>query len=128
MPITALPFTDAENVSQAVTHAMEMASPCGWGSRTVWYSFVAAADGVLVADTAGSDYDTILDVWRGELTADVQDPGFEELELLACSDNTAGSLQAGVVFNAVAGQAYVLRVSAAFGDPGGNLQFGLHPR
>jgi len=33
---------------------------------TVWYSFTPEADGTLVVDTFGSNYDTVLGVWTGD--------------------------------------------------------------
>jgi hypothetical protein len=123
--ITTLPFVDTTNTTRAQIHAMELASPCGSGSQSVWYSFTAAADATLVADTSGSDYDTILDVWEGALTADRSDPGFEALKPLACNDNADGSVQSGVVFAPVAGRSYVIRVSTALDATGGTLVFRL---
>jgi hypothetical protein len=123
--ITSLPFVDSVNVTRAQIHAMEAASACGSGSQSVWYSFVATTTGTVIADTHGSDYDTILDVYRGILSADGQSPGFENLDPLACNDNSEGSAQAGVAFQAVAGQAYLIRITTALNDPGGNLHLSL---
>jgi hypothetical protein len=123
--ITSLPFTDSTNVALAQIHAMEGASQCGSGSQSVWYSFTAPASETVVADTQSSDYDTIVDVWRGSLVSDLTDPGFEELEPVACNDNSNGSAQAGVVFEAVAGQQYVIRVLTALNTVGGDLHFSL---
>lgn len=125
--ITAIPFTDTVNTRLAQIHAMEGASTCGSGSHSVWYSFTATADQNLVADTLGSDYDTIVDIWEGVLTSDLMNPGFETLKPLACNDNSGESLQSEVVFAARGGQSYVIRVSAALDAPGGTLTFHLAP-
>lgn len=123
--ITTLPFSDSTNTSQAQIHAMELASPCGSGSRSVWYRFTATAEGTLVADTLGSDYDTILDIWMGALTNDRQEPGFERLTPLACNDNSGSSLQSEIVFAATPGQSYVFRVTTELNATGGTLAFHL---
>ncbi len=112
-------------MTRAQIHAQEMASACGSGAQSVWYSFVATASGTVLADTSGSDYDTILDVYRGSLSADRQNPGFETLDPLACNDNSGNLAQAGVAFQAVAGQGYVIRVTTAANDPGGDLRLSV---
>lgn len=123
--ITAVPFTDTINTRLAQIHAMEGASACGSGSHSVWYSFTATADQNLVADTLGSDYDTIIDVWEGTLSSDRMNPGFETLKPVACNDNSGDSPQSEVVFAARSGQSYVIRISAALDASGGTLTFHL---
>jgi len=124
--ITALPFSDTSNTTQAQIHAMEGASTCGSGLQSVWYSLSAKSHTNLVADTLGSDYDTIIDIWEGTLTSDLMNPGFETLKPLACNDNSSGSLQSEVVFATVIGQSYVIRVTTALNGTGGTLAFHLH--
>ena len=80
----------------------------------------------MVADTLGSDYDTIVDIWAGSLTTDYLNPGFETLSPLACNDNSSYLPQSEVVFAAVRGQSYVIRVSTALNASGGNLTFHLY--
>ena len=87
--IGSLPFADTTETSRAQIHAMEPTLQCGSGSHSVWYAYAADADGVVVVDTAGSEYDTLIDVWAGELTADRMEPGFDQLTPLTCNDNTA---------------------------------------
>ncbi len=77
--IGSLPFADTTETSRAQIHAMEPTLQCGSGSHSVWYAYAADADGVVVVDTAGSEYDTLIDVWAGELTADRMEPGFDQL-------------------------------------------------
>jgi hypothetical protein len=125
--ITELPFVDTTNTTRAQIHAMEGASTCGSGSRSVWYSFISPADAVLVADTIGSDHDTILDVWEGALVSDPMSPGFENLTPLVCSDDIGDSVQSEVVFAVARGQSYVIRVSAGLESSGGSLAFHLGP-
>jgi len=53
-------------------------------SATLWYRFTPDRDGVIVVDTAGSTFDTVLAAWAGECVAP---------ELLTCNDDSL-SLQA----------------------------------
>lgn len=120
--IGSLPFADTTETSQAQIHAMEPTLQCGSGSNSVWYAYTAAADHAIVVDTTGSEYDTLIDVWTGALTADRIEPGFEQLTPLTCNDNTADSIQAAVVFQVTAGESYVIRVMAALDSTGGPLR------
>ena len=101
---------------------MEPTLECGSGSHSDWYAYTAGADGELVVDTAGSEYDTLIDVWTGTLTADRMEPGFEQLAPLTCNDEH-GRLHAapGLVFEVSAGESYVIRVMAALDSAGGPL-------
>lgn len=124
--IGSLPFTDSVDTTLAQIHAQEQSSTCGSGSQSVWYSYTADQSITLVADTFGSGYDTILDIWKGSLTSDYQSPGFETLVPLACNDNAGDSVQSEVVFAAIAGQAYTIRVTSGGGTGvGGALTFHL---
>jgi anti-sigma factor RsiW len=124
--ILSLPFSNSTNTTLAQVHAMEGASVCGSGTQTVWYSYTADQAGTLVADTFGSGYDTILDIWTGSLTSDYQNPGFETLVPLACNDNAGGSLQSEVLFAVTPGVSYVIRVSTGGNSGiGGALTFHL---
>ena len=120
--IGSLPFADTINTSRAEIHAMEPSLQCARGLNSVWYAYTAAADRVLVVDTDGSDYDTLIDVWTGQLTADLMEPGFERLTPLTCNDNTSTSMQAMVSFETKAGQSYVIRVMAVGEVPAGTLR------
>ena len=123
--IESLPFADSTNTSRAQIHAMEPSLGCGSGSRSVWYAYTAATDALVVVDTNGSDYDTLVDVWTGRLSADRMEPGFEQLTPLTCNDNTAESVQAQVAFQATAGTSYVIRVMAALESTGGTLRLAV---
>ena len=122
MVIGSLPFADTTETSRAQIHAMEPTLQCGSGGNSVWYSYTAGADGLVVVNTVGSEYDTLIDVWTGVLTADRMEPGFEQLTPLTCNDNTADSTQAAVVFQVSAGESYVIRVMAALDSTGGPLR------
>ncbi len=104
--------------SSATTEATDPAVGCGNGSRgkSVWYRFTAPSDGALVANTFGSNYDTILAAYRGSCGALAAVPG-------ACNDDTSGT-QSRVSFTASAGTTYYFLVSA-YANNGGALVFQL---
>src|SRR5687768_14618221 len=124
--VTALPFTHSIDTEDADIHAMEPSSICGslGGGNSVWYNFTAAADEQLVVDTIGSDYDTGIDVYRGTLSANPDDP-FDALTVVGCNDNASASLQSRVVFAVATGQSYLIRVNARGGATGGSLTLHL---
>ena len=124
--LTALPFEDRTNTTRASIHSMEPSSPCvPVGGHSVWYRFTAPTSSIVVADPSGSDFDTVLDVWRGSLTADPSEPGFETLEPIACNDDSGSHSQSAVTFTAAAGTTYTIRAASVLNADGGNLVFRL---
>jgi len=89
--------TEATNDGEAV---------CGASLTTpdVWYRFVPTEPGLIVAETLGSTYDTVLSVhWNCPGTMSNQ---------IVCDDDSVG-LQSSVVFNAYLGSEYLIRVSGS---------------
>jgi hypothetical protein len=124
--ISSLPFTHSTDTTGAQIHADEPNSTCILlGSESVWYYLTPSADLTLTADTFGSDYDTVIDVFQGSLSSDLGDPGFDDLTALTCNDNSGGSLQSQVVFATVPGEGYVIRVNNPLEVFGGALTFHL---
>ena len=116
--VTALPFSGTQSTVSATIDASDPVQPCGFGGqgKSVWYRYTPVADGVLTANTFGSDYDTVLSVWTGSCGAFVLVP-------FACNDNYIVS-QSKVSFSATAGTTYLFMVSAPSFD-GGDLIFSL---
>lgn len=119
--IAAIPFSDGPYSTDEATTGPTDPPFCFGGepdSQTVWYQYTAEADGPLLADTAGSDYDTTLYVGTPD--------GSGGIDVIACTDDVA-SLQAAVVFDAAAGTTYLFMVGSccAGGGAGGNLVFSL---
>jgi hypothetical protein len=115
--ITALPFTDSDNTTDA-TSVDDPANDCFVEGHTVWYQFTPSEDMRINANTFGSDYDTGIAVYTG-------DPG--ALTQIVCNDDvvTGQFVQSNVNFDAVAGTTYFFMVGS-FGDsPGGNLVFNV---
>jgi len=76
-------------------------------TKTVWYRFTASTTQLVAADTLGSDYYTVLAVYRG---ADVA-----ALTPVACNENYFGQTP----FLASAGTTYYFQVGGPFGANGG---------
>lgn len=113
--VAAIPYDDAQSTLEATTEPGEPTSQCGPAGRSVWYQFTPVTDLVLRADTLGSDFDTVLAVWRG---ADLA-----SLDAVACSDDVI-SPQSIVVFAAEAGTTYVIQ-AGGYVDSAGALSFHL---
>lgn len=121
--ITALPFTDELNTSEATTAADDPADPedpavCFIGGHTVWYQFTPSKDTRINANTIGSDFDTGIAVFTGTRGA---------LTLIDCNDDLllGRDRVSSVTFDAVAGTTYYFMVGSCCGTDGGNLVFNL---
>ncbi|TMB99354.1 MAG: hypothetical protein E6J42_03790 [Chloroflexi bacterium] len=101
--IASLPFSDTQVTTDATLQVGEPTTTCLFGSamaKTVWYSYTPIADAIIVADTVGSDFDTVLAVWSLS-----EFPG-GDLGEVACNDETVSSSQSRLSFSAEAGRAY----------------------
>jgi hypothetical protein len=85
--ITALPFTDAVTTSAATTESSDPESICfigaagSQGRGSVWYRYTTgASDEYLNISTAGSSYDTIVNVYQGS-------PGTFQPVIGGCNDD-----------------------------------------
>jgi hypothetical protein len=108
--VGALPYGSKEDTTGATGESDEP-SPCGSNAHSVWYSFTPSADGVLRADTIGSEHLTLLTVYRGASLA--------SLERIACE--TYGA----VVFSAAAGNTYYFQVGVDDSYLVGDIVFNL---
>jgi hypothetical protein len=82
---------------------------------TVWYSFTPATTVPVTVDTFGSNFDTMLQVYRG---TDLSTFG-NIANQVACNDDAGGTFQSQVSFLAVAGTSYRIQVGGfqgAFGN------------
>ncbi len=108
-----LPRSDArEQPTFGATYEPGEPEACG-GEATVWYALrpLAGGVGMLRVDTFGSDYDTVVAVYRGtDLGA---------LRLVACNDDAGpGALHSSLTFPAVPGETYHVQVSGVEGATG----------
>jgi subtilisin family serine protease len=73
------------------------------GGRSVWWIWTAPVDSVVKVKTSGSDFDTLLGVYRGTAVSN--------LVLVASNNDAAGlGLNSKVFFNAIAGTEYHIAV------------------
>ncbi len=70
--------------------------------RTVWSTWTAPASGLVQVDTNGSDFDTTLGVYTGNIVS--------SLSTIADDDDSGRGLQSLVIFNAIAGTPYQVAV------------------
>lgn len=105
-------------ITEDVTHAtVAFDDPfCVSRNQTVWFAFTPTQNMFLEANTFGSNYDTTLSVYTGTRGA---------LTQIACNDDSNGTVQSRVRFNAVAGTTYYFEVSSFFLTGSANLVFNL---
>ena len=116
--ITSLPYNDSMDTTWATAAASDPLLPCvsaNRGFHTVWYRLQPPVNGVAVINTSGSNYDTILAVWRGS-------PG--SLTPIACNDDSVG-LQSQLSFTAEMGRTYYIEVAGYNGGSSGTLNLNL---
>ncbi|MDP9238267.1 MAG: hypothetical protein M3P30_12895 [Chloroflexota bacterium] len=98
----------------ATTEAGEP-SLCGNIGKTVWYQFYAQQDISIVADTAGSSFDTVLAAYTYEPNFPASPPG--GFTPVTCNDNAIGT-QSKIVFQVKQGNAYWIQAGGANGASG----------
>ncbi len=115
--IPSIPYEREQNTLGMTTELREPLSPENCLSltpffvgATVWYRFVPASAGVVVADTFGSTYDTVLAVYTGDTLG--------SLSLVECNDDRPGSFQSEVRFEATAGTTYYFQIGGFNGVSG----------
>jgi hypothetical protein len=102
--VTAIPFEDTVEVGEATIQEGEPTETCAPFANTVWYSLTLAETTEVFIDTAGSNYDTTVAVWVGS--------SFDDVELVACNDDTFFGLQAATSVTVEAGVTYLVQVGA----------------
>ena len=126
--ITTLPFSDAQTTSAATTETGDPESICfigaagSQGRGSVWYRYTTgASDEFLNISTAGSSYDTVINVYRGS-------PGSFQPVLGGCNDDgISGVFQARLSgLRLHAGASYSIEiVSHGSSTFGGSLQLAV---
>ena len=94
--ITDLPF-DTTSATQTGPHYC-MYSP------NLWYCYTASCTGKATVSLAGSSFDTMLTVYE-ECNYD-----FDFADIIECNDDSGGTPQSEVVFDAIAGNQYLIEV------------------
>ena len=101
--ISSMPYSANQNTTQATTASDDPVFACfaGKGSASLWFRFSPATNGLLKANTTGSNYDTVLAVWRGSRGS---------LISVACNDNNGTAKTSAVNASLIAGTAYYVEV------------------
>jgi hypothetical protein len=105
--VTDLPFTDTVDISTATVGPEDEVGGCFFGaSTTVWYRYTPAADVRVELTTAGSDFNTTLEVFTGDRT------------LVDCDYADAGLGTSRLLLSLTAGQEYLIRAADYYEDTG----------
>ncbi len=115
IPVLAFAYTNVEDTTDA-TSIGDPTPSCGSGfDRGVWYQYTAPADGVLVVDTHGSSFDTIMALYTGNCDA---------LAQLGCNDDSDFTLQSSITNSVTAGTTYYM-LAGGYSGASGSLVFHL---
>jgi hypothetical protein len=101
-----VPFTHSQDTSEAAPDGPRFCS----NSASVFFSFTPSQDMRVQVDAIGSDFDTVLGVYRRDATGRVRP--------VTCNDDRFG-LDSGLRFHASAGTGYVFMVGQCCGNGGG---------
>jgi len=114
----AIPFHETLDTSEATASGSDPAASCtgGRNSASVWYLFTPPAGGTVMADTFGSNYDTVLAAYTGTCGA---------LSEIACDDDSGDDVQSQVSFAVTGGVPYLIEVMGYGTGGGGALDFTL---
>jgi hypothetical protein len=110
-PIVNLPYTDSTVADYEATQGTDPVPMCGDNPslRTVWYTYTPSSSGTVLADTTGSSYDTVLNVYSGSSSPS---------QFVACNDDAAGVVTSQLSFAASKNNKYWFMVSGYAGDIG----------
>ncbi|GMW00566.1 MAG: hypothetical protein AMXMBFR84_17030 [Candidatus Hydrogenedentota bacterium] len=98
-----------------VNATFEVGEPFHWsstGGRSVWWQWTAPASGLVVFDTAGSNFDTILAAYTGT--------SIEDYTLMDNDDDSGPGTQSAISFLAVSGTTYYIAVDG-YGSNQGSI-------
>jgi hypothetical protein len=87
------------------------------GGKSVWFSWIAPANGVWTFDTSGSSFDTVLGIYTGTTVGNLQTIG--------ANDDWNGAKTSQVSINAAAGTTYQIAVDG-YAGAGGDVELNWH--
>jgi len=119
--ISSVPFSDTTDTTSATTSPSDPVQSCSLfgtrGAKSVWYRFRATRNDVLIIDTLGSNYDTILSVHVGSCGA---------LQEIACNDDANdNTFDSAVIIAVTQGTTYLIQVTD-FDENGGVLKLNVN--
>ena len=98
-------FTQSGSILAATAQSGEPALAGLPATRSVWFTYRAPANGRLVVDTVGSNFNSVLGVYSGTIGV------FSSLKLLAANDDIAtGNLQSSISLRVTSGTTYIIRL------------------
>jgi M6 family metalloprotease-like protein len=114
--ISSYPFSRYYDTSTATSQGSDPVFPCAStrGAASVWYKITPSSRGRASVSTVGSDYDTLLGVWRGSSGA---------LTNIGCDDNGGGNGASALTTVLSANTTYYIEIAGKSGS--GNLNFSL---
>jgi uncharacterized repeat protein (TIGR01451 family) len=119
--ISTLPYSNTQSTTSATTQTGDPVFPCiansgttnnGRGWYSVWYVYTPTVAGTLHMDTIGSDYDTVLGVWRG---------AWGSLTNVGCDDDSGPGTQSLLDVSVVSGTVYYVEIAGYYSTSSGNL-------
>jgi hypothetical protein len=112
--IRTFPYSISYDVTNATTAPDDPF--CYGANQTLWFAYTPTTNIRLEANTFGSSYDTTLSVYTGARGA---------LTQIACNDDSNGTVQSRVRFDAIAGTTYYFMVSSLYPVSPADLTFNL---
>jgi hypothetical protein len=100
----AKPISEVTDLHFDTTTATPDGSHLCMNSSNLWYCYTASCTGEATVSLAGSSYDTMLAVYDGCECYPAQN------DLIECNDDTDGSRQSEITFDAIAGNQYLIEV------------------
>lgn len=88
------------------------------GGRSIWWRWTAPEDAEMTVGTHGSDFDTVLGVYRARLPIPEGHESFADLEMLGTDDDSGGNRDSEVQFQARRGERYFFAVDGFEGLTG----------
>ena len=73
-------------------------------SPNIWYCYTASCTGEVSVSLAGSSFDTMLAIYEG------CGPDLDFSDMINCNDDSGGSRQSEIVFDAIAGNQYLVEI------------------
>jgi hypothetical protein len=98
--VTNLPFDTTSATLDGPYHCMY--------SPNLWYCYTASCTGEATVSLAGSSFDTMLAVYEGCAEGGDCESAWDNM--IECNDDTASSRQSEIIFDAVAGNQYLIEV------------------
>jgi hypothetical protein len=112
--VPSIPFAQSYDATNATVAADDPF--CFGRNQTLWFKYTPSSNIRIEANTFGSTFDTTLSVYTGARGS---------LAQIACNDDSGGTLQSRVRFDAVAGTTYYFMVSSLYPVPLASVLFNV---